>query len=88
VVVHEHVDSTELLNGRVDHALYVIGIANVALDGERLAPRLQDLVADLLQVLDLSAGQDHRGAGLGETAGDVLADAGPSTRDDRDLLLD
>ena len=74
-VVHQDVDRAELRLGLLHQGLDLVGLAEMAGDRDDLAGQAGELGGRGLEVLFLAAG-DHDGrAGVGEPAGDRLADA-------------
>ncbi len=79
-VVHQQIDTTELLQRPGDALVYRVAVAHVQLHGEGAAPQRAKLGDGGLQVLAAPAGQDQVGAMPGEGVGDAAADAGAAPR--------
>ena len=94
----EHVESAELVDGGLDHALGAVHVGDVADEGDGLAAGVADFLHDGVDfggvhseaALDVEAGvgDDDFGALLAEDSAEVGADAAGATGDDADSAFE
>ena len=85
-VVHQDVDLAVGLQRLVEHVLSLVGVADVAGDGRRVAALGPDLVRHGLQAFDLSRDENDLGSLFGHVGRDGCADSPACPCDDRDLV--
>ena len=85
-VVDEDVDVAEVFFGGGDHLFDAVVIADVEFEREGFAAEGMDFFLEFGEVGFIAAGEDQVGAGFGERASEVLAEAAAGTGDDGDFV--